>query len=287
VRYLLTSPSLAGLRSHRDRDGQLHTVPATWPALIEVDHWRQVQQVLGQPSLVVGTNGNTYSVRTQPKAQPRKYLLSGGRRRSGVTGQPGELYGVLRCGKCDGPLIAQTQSRRTTNDAGTPIRVPAYSCHTNVDGCGGVSISPAYDVDALVVEAIQRRLAESPQLRQRLDAAQDADAARWRGERDAAKARMLDAATLYGSRAIDKDTFAAMHEPAKRDHDVAERHLAAMVTDTTLPSSVEVQEAWDELTLKQQRAVVERLIGRIDVAPAQGGQVGFDASRVGTPQWLA
>jgi hypothetical protein len=284
VRYVLTSPSVAGLRSHRDADRRLHFTPARWPALVDVDRWKAVQRALGQPGMVLGSNGDAYRVRSQPKAQPRRYLLSGGRRRSGVVGRPGEgeVYGVLHCGRCGMPLVAQTQGRRDRT------RIPAYACHTKLgpDSCGGVSISPADQVDELVVTAIQRRLATSPGLRKRLDAAADAEAARWRVERDQAKGRMLDASMLYGSRAIDRDSFEAMHGPAKRDFETAERHLAAMTSDATLPSVEDVQEGWDELTLKQQRSVVERLVRRIVIAPSVGGYTGFDADRVGEPEWL-
>jgi DNA invertase Pin-like site-specific DNA recombinase len=284
VRSLLRSPSVAGLRGHTDAAGDLHTTPAMWEELIDVDQWRQVQRVLGQPTLVTGTKGGTYRVRTQPKEQPRRHLLSGGRRRSGIKGEPGEVYGVLRCGKCGYPLVAQTQQRR---DGG---RVGAYQCHptkTDPAACGGVSISPADEVDRLVVDAIQRSLADSPKLRQRLDVAQDAEAARWRAERKEAQARMLEAAEMFGARAIDKDTFGVMHAPAKRDFELAEARLKAMTSDLMLPTAEEVRGSWKNLTLKQQRAVVERLIGRIVVAPGSAGRAGFNAHRVGTPEWLA
>jgi hypothetical protein len=150
-----------------------------------------------------------------------------------------------------------------------------------------VSITPADEVDGLVVESIQRRLAASPGLRRRLDAAQDAEVERWRKERDAAKAVMLDASALYGSRAIDRDAFSAMHGAAKRDHDAAEARLASMPSDGALPSVEDVQEAWGELTLKQQRAVVERLIDSITVYPSKGGYTGFDPSRLSEPEWSA
>jgi DNA invertase Pin-like site-specific DNA recombinase len=283
VRDLLTSPSVAGLRAHTDEDGQLHTVPAKWEALIDVDQWRAVQRLLAQPTMVVGANGTMYRVRTKPAAQPRKYLLSGGRKRSGVEGELGELYGVLRCGKCGYPLIAQTQGRRDGR------RVPAYQCHPKIDpaACGGVSISPAEAVEQLVVKAIQRRLAESPGLRKRLDAVTDAEASQWRVERDAAKARMLQAAEMLGAGQIDRDEFDVMRTPAKAALELAESSLASLTTDTALPSFEDVEERWDYLTLKQQRAVVERLIDRIDIAPSRGGYTGFDPDRVGTPQWLA
>lgn len=277
VRSVLTSPSVAGLRAHTDADGQMHTVPAMWEALIDVDQWRKVQRILGQPSEVVGKDGETYRVRTKPRPKPRKYLLSGGRRRSGVKGQAGETYGVLRCGKCDRPLVAQVQGRR---DGRT---VPAYACHTKIDpdACAGVSISPSDEVDAIVVDAIQRRLAASSKLRRRLNVVEEAEARRWRAERDAAKARMLEAAEMFGGGAIDRDTFDAMHAPAQAAHDFAEARLNSMTTDTVLPTVEDVRERWSALTLTQQRAVVERLIGRIVISPGTG------LARVGTPEWLA
>jgi DNA invertase Pin-like site-specific DNA recombinase len=280
VRYVLRSAAVAGLRSHTDANGQVHIVPAQWPALIDVEQWKAVQRVLGQPGVVLGANGDTYRVRAQPRAQPRKHLLSGGRRRSGVTGQPGEVYGVLRCGRCDQPLVAQSQGRRDGS------RVPAYACRPNAGGCGGVSISPAGEVDELVVKAIQRRLGASPGLRQRLEAATDAEAGRWRAVRDAAKGRMLDAATLYGAGSVDRDAFMAINSAAKAEHDLAERHLGSMASDTALPSAEEVGEGWEQLTLRQKRAVIERLIGRITVYPAKGF-TGFDPRRLSEPEWSA
>jgi hypothetical protein len=291
VRYVLLSPSVAGLRSHRDGDGQLHLTPAKWPALVDADQWHAVQRLLGQPGVVRGVNGDPYRVRTQPRAQPRSYLLSGGRRRSGIKGNAGqgEVYGVLRCGRCGMPLVAQTQGRRVRDDEGREIRVPAYACHTKLgsDACGGVSISPAALVDDLVVRAIQRRLSISPKLRKRLDVAQDGETAQWRAERDAARARMLEAGEMFGAGTIDRATFDVMHAPARAALEHAEARLGALGDALTLPSSADVQEAWERLTLRQQRAVVERLISRIVVAPASPGLRGFSAERVGEPEWSA
>jgi DNA invertase Pin-like site-specific DNA recombinase len=284
VRHLLVSPQMAGLRSHTDAEGQLHTVPATWDGIVDVDTWSRVQRLLGRPSIVTGVNGETYRVRTKPAAQPRHYLLSGGRRRSGVTGQPGEVYGVLRCGRCGLPLVAQTQGRRD----GT--RVPAYSCHpskTGSEACGGVSISPADEVERLVVDAIQKRLAKSPKLRARLNAAQDADAARWRAQRDGAKTRMLAAGQLLGEGTIDRDVFDTMHGAAKVEYDAADARLAAVATDVALPSADDVIERWETLTLVAQRAVVKRLIDRVDVAPGNLGHPGFNPARLSRPVWRA
>jgi DNA invertase Pin-like site-specific DNA recombinase len=283
LRSLLTCPTYAGLRGHRDETGELHTTPGRWPHLIDPDRWQQVQRLLGQPSVVTGANGQRYRVRTAPKAQPRKFLLSGGRRRPGTGGVPGESYGVLRCGKCGSPMVAQSQRR-----AGG-VRVSGYACHRNSgpDACCGVSITPADEIDKLVVAAMQARLATSSRLRKRLSASDDAEVGKWRVERDRAKARMIDASTMFGAGDIDRDSFDAMHAPAKAAHEHAEARLAAMTTDTTLPSIDDVTERWDSLTLRQQRAVVERLIDSIVIAPRNRGVPGFNRSRVGAPKWRA
>lgn len=280
VRSLLKSATVAGLRGHTDADGVLHTVPARWDALVDVEVWRKVQRLLGQPATVTGANGETYRVRTMPRPQPRRYLLSGGRRR-GVKGQPGEMYGVLLCGKCGTPMKAQTQGRRNGE------RIPAYACHTTMgaEACGGVSISPADEVEALVVGAIQAELAANKKLRSRLNATQDADAARWRAERDAAKARMLDASGLLGAGTIDRDSFDAMHGAAKAAYNAGDAHLTTTATELALPSVEDVIERWDDLTLAQQRAVVERLIERIVVAGGVLGHPGFNPARLSTPVW--
>jgi DNA invertase Pin-like site-specific DNA recombinase len=281
VRSVLTSPTVAGLRAHTDDDGVLHTVPARWESLIDVDRWQNVQRLLGRPRTVIGVNGEEYRVRTKPRPQPRKYLLSGGRRRSGIKGQPGEVYGVLRCWKCDFPLVAQTQTRPGG------VRMPAYQCHPKVDpgACGGVSISPADDVEAAVVEIIQDQLALSPKLRKLLSATDDAEAARWRADRDAARGRMLDAGQLFGAGTIDRDTFKVMHEAAKTEHDAADARLTSMTTDMALPSADDVIHRWESLTLAVQRAVVDRLIDRIVVGQGYAGRPGFNEDRLSDPVW--
>jgi DNA invertase Pin-like site-specific DNA recombinase len=281
VRCLLKVPTVAGLRGHTDEDGRLHTTRGRWEALIDVEQWKAVQQILEQPTEVTGSDGQKFWVRTKPAPRPRKYLLSGGRRRGLVSGVPGESYGVLRCGKCGHPMIAQMQNRSSGK------RVPAYSCHPRVDpgSCSGVSISPADELERLVVDAIKAELAATPELRQRLDVTDDADVARWRTERDSAKARMLEAGKMLGANEIDRDTFDAMHGPAKAAHEHAKTRLESMATDTTMPSADDVLNRWDGLTLKQQRAVVEHLIDSIEIAPVGHGIGSFNAARVGVPRW--
>jgi len=284
VRLMLRNPAYAGLRAHTDADGVRHTVPATWDALVDVDQWQAVQRLMGQPSVVTGRNGELYKVRNKPAAQPRKYLLSGGRRRSGVPGEPGEVYGVLRCWKCGMPLVAGTQR------ASAGRRVPGYTCHPNIgsDACGGVTISPADELEAHVVAAIQHQLKRNRKVAKLLDATERSEAGRWRNERDEAKARMLEAGQLLGAGTVDRDTFDQIHGAAKAIHDAAEGRLASMTTGAALPTADDVINRWDTLTLTAQRAVVERLIESIEIGPAtKYGVAGFDPDRLGTPKWRA
>ena len=58
-----------------------------------------------------------------------------------------------------------------------------------------------------------------------------------------------------------------------------------MTTDMALPSAEDVTERWDTLTLAQQRAVVERLIERIDVAPGPAGAPRVQRGPARLPVW--
>jgi DNA invertase Pin-like site-specific DNA recombinase len=289
IKSILRSPTLAGLRAHTDEQGVLSTTPAQWPAIVSVAEWDAAQRLLARPAVVVGTNGEAIRVRTQPAARPRAWVLSGGRRRGLGGPGTGELYGLLRCGRCGFPLAAQSQTRRHGG------KVAAFSCHRKLgaEACGSLSISPADEVERLIVRAVQIRLGESEGLRERLAASGDAEGAILRAERDAARGRMLRAAELLGSGAITEPEFEVMRNPAKAALDVAQARLDSLTSDIALPSVEDVQERWDALTLTQQRAVLERLIGSITVSPAkqggyrpQGSRGGLDESRLGEPVWL-
>jgi hypothetical protein len=179
-------------------------------------------------------------------------------------------------------MCAQTQQRRGG------VRVPAYQCHPKLGegACGGVSISPAGEVERVVVEAIQAALAASPKLRRRLDTAGHADAARLRAERD----RVKDAMFALGSqlaKGMPADVYEHSQAALQAEYDAAVAALGALNTDLALPSVEDVTERWDSLTLAQQRAVVEHLIERIEVAPGGSGKPGFKEDRLGAPRWRA
>jgi hypothetical protein len=79
-----------------------------------------------------------------------------------------------------------------------------------------------------------------------------------------------------------------MHRPAKARADAARDALAALpAPEVELPPAAEIAERWDDLSLAQQRAVLDRLIERIVVVPARPGSRGFDPTRIRTPKWRA
>ncbi len=79
-----------------------------------------------------------------------------------------------------------------------------------------------------------------------------------------------------------------MYAAARADHDAALAALEVLAeSNVSLPSADDVIERWDALELPVQRAVVERLIESIVVAPGQRGYPGFNEDRLGDPVWRA
>ena len=274
---MLTGPTVAGLRARTTADGQFVTVPGRWEPLVDRDTWDRAQVLLGQPRMVTGADGEQYRVRSPRPRSPRRYLLSGGTR-------AGETYGVLRCGKCDVPMVAQTQARPGGG------RVPAYACHPksgDPKACGGVSISPADAVEEAVVAAMKARLAANDALRGRLNATQDADAAHWRAKRDAAKGRLLDFDQLLGAgrhrqgslEGDDPRRQGRLRRRQRAPRRCYERSVAALRRGRDRA----VGDAHPRSAAGSRRASVER----IEVAPGSAGRPGFNEDRLGDPDWRA
>ncbi len=121
VKRVLLSEAAAGLRVHVDENGERLTIKAAWEGLISVDEHERLKMILNDPRR--GTsNGST-----------PKWLLSG----------------LLRCWKCDGPVVSRRKWGPETR---------YYVCKKN--SCVG---RKAKLVDALVEEVVLRRL-EDPAL---------------------------------------------------------------------------------------------------------------------------
>ncbi|WP_431958594.1 recombinase family protein [Nocardia lijiangensis] len=93
VRNVLTSPTIAGLRAHKDRTtGVTEVVPATWEAIISIEDHRRLVALLTDPARSTHTRG------TAPR-----WLLPG----------------IPQCGKCGG---------RINSKSGGRARARGYEC---------------------------------------------------------------------------------------------------------------------------------------------------------------
>ncbi|MFI9408503.1 recombinase family protein [Nocardia gamkensis] len=86
VRNVLRSPTIAGLRGHRDKTtGVVETVPATWEPIITVEEHQRLLALFADPGRYLNHRG------TAPR-----WLMSG----------------IPRCGRCDAKLQHHSGSRR-------------------------------------------------------------------------------------------------------------------------------------------------------------------------------
>ncbi|MEC3915491.1 recombinase family protein [Nocardia sp. CDC160] len=149
VRKVLTNPTIAGLRAHKNREtGEVETVPATWKAIVPLDDFMQLAELFAQPSrMVAGQQGSA-----------PKWLLSG----------------IPTCGACGGVVRSRSGGRK---------RARMYECE---NFCVSRLADP---IDDLVEEAVLQRLEDPDLLvaLARTDAqaeAAQAEAKRLRGEYD-------------------------------------------------------------------------------------------------------
>ncbi|MFE3188392.1 recombinase family protein [Nocardia sp. NPDC059240] len=149
VRHVLTNPTIAGMRAHRNRvTGQVETVPARWEAIIPFDDFIQLVELFAHPArMATGRKGNA-----------AKWLLSG----------------IPTCGVCGGVVRSRSGGRKRTR---------MYECE---NFCVSRLADP---IDDLVEEAVLQRLEDPNLLvaLARTDAqaeAAQAEAKRLRGEYD-------------------------------------------------------------------------------------------------------
>lgn len=247
VRRVATNGLYAGLRVHRGEE----VGPGTWPALVDEATWRRAVVILRAPD------------RAQRRTA-RRYLLAGG---------------IVRCGKCGGPMRSKPHHVRGGGTVGTYVCPPAKQ-----GGCGGVSIR-ADALDQLVTEAVVARVeskAFARALRSRTGVDRKAAAEVTRLTREL---RDLEDAKASGALSL---------REYLRFRDLTAEQLgdaqARMTGDTTTAAvgrfaarSGALRAWWDDdaTTLDQRQAVVRAVVDRVEVAPVgkRGGKV-FDPDRV-------
>jgi DNA invertase Pin-like site-specific DNA recombinase len=247
LRRMLLSARISGQR-------RLHgdiVAPAVWGAIITPAQTASLRALMSDPAR-----------RTNRMAT--RYLLTG----------------ILRCGVCDSKLVGRPRA----DGAGR------YICAKGpgLPGCGGVAIL-ADSLDRFIVEAVLHRL-DSPALAAALDGAgapsELLDAARIEAETSGRELEQLAAA--YGERQISWLEFLAARKPIEARIEAAKRTLArhsrASAVQPYVGASPKLREAWPDLSLSRQRAVIAAVLDRAILRRAVRGRTAFDESRI-EPVW--
>jgi len=247
---MLRSARISGRREHR---GEI-TADAEWPAIITA---AQSDRLRARLSRAAGPGPTGRS--------PRRYLLAGG---------------LLRCGRCGTPMISRPRSggqRRYVCASG-----PGYG------GCGKMAIN-AEDVESFVAQAVLYRL-DTPELAAALTEARKANQEHDQLASEVAEDEaMLEQLALdYGNRAISAKEWTAARQPIQARIDQAKRRLSRISRtqriDDYVGNSQALSDAWADLDLRRQQAIIATVLDHLVVNPAVRGRNRFDPSRL-DPLW--
>jgi len=211
VKRILMAPRVSGRREYR---GEFFE--AVWPPIITPEQSDRLRRKLGSRT-------------TNDRRAPKRYLLTGG---------------LLRCGRCDAPMIARPDAqrrRRYVCDGG-----PGHS------GCGRLS-ALAEPLEELIAEAVLYRL-DTPELAAALtDArAQQAELAGLHDQIADDQAMLDELAADYANRRIGRSEWMAAREPIQGRIDQARRRLSRLSPTTPIDGYVGqgdlLRAAWTGLT---------------------------------------
>lgn len=221
--------------------------PAQWPAIIDEATHRRVVATLSTRS-PVGRRART------------SWLLTG----------------LLRCELCGESLTSSTDTKGTRR----------YFCRKGVGfrGCGRLAIRAA-DLEELLGDLASERLADVDARRSAIGGPDDGDELR---ELDQIAARRVELGDDYAAGRISRETKNADAAALDRHQKRVEAALAAKVREHSpldfVATEAFVGRAWDELTVDDQRHVLDALIDHVTVAPASvRGSKTFEVERVTSP----
>lgn len=246
---MLASARISGRREHH---GEI-TGDAEWPAII------------------TPAESDRLRARRRPRAAgparraPRRYLLTGG---------------LLRCGRCGSEMVSRPRAdgvRRYVCASG-----PGFS------GCGRMAIN-AEPVESFLTQAVLYRL-DTPELARALTEARQANQEHDRLAIAVAEdtAMLEQLARDYADRAISHTEWAAARQPIQARIDAAKRRLSRVSRtnriDDYAGNSKALADAWTDLPLSRQQAIVATVLDHLVVNPAVQGRNRFDPSRL-HPTW--
>lgn len=234
VQNILTRKRYIGIRIHKGAE-----YPATWPAILSLDTWDQVQAA----------------------ASVRRSLY-----KQRGTFRKNMLIGFVFCGHCGARLLPGLKTSRHGKVGQT------YRClhfrGNEPDGCGKVTRNMA-PIDDLISDAVVYRL-NSPQMREEL-ARQHTD------DELPLLIRMEQAQeTLIQELLEDRASGLLSRAEYARAKDLAEVRLTSIRADIarhssgvvlSLPSTAITREQWDASSIEWRRSILDVLIKKIVVMP--------------------
>lgn len=249
LKSTLVRGRVAGLREHR---GAV-VGPAEWAAILDRATWERVRAVLTDPAR-----------RRNPVV--RSYLLTG----------------LLRCGSCDGGLVATPRVRRKAGgrrgayvyEKGAQVR--AYGC---VGGdCKDRVYTLAQEVEDRVTEAVIAVL-NTPGLAEARTGG--ADVARALAESiEADEAKLLELADDYDEHRIDKAEWLHLRAKVKTRLDAARRSVTRRPADVLGDDPAGLAAEWESLSLARRRAIIAAVLDEIVLDPATGARSKFNPERL-------
>lgn len=247
VRRLLSSGRIAGMRAHH---GKI-VGPAEWPAIVDADDAARARAILTARS---GSG----------ERSARSYLLTG----------------FLICGKCGTRLSSAPVKRK--GHAYT-----RYACPRDRGGCGGVGIAGA-PIDAQIVADVLSVLS-GPNLDDAVAAQPDPDDVAV-DEVAALESRMAELAEMFAAGEVGRSEWITARDSLDVRLTAARSAVASEATDNAgsvlVAGVVDLEEAWEDWTLEQRRAVVGSVVERITIAPTTKQNNKFDPERI-TIGWKA
>jgi len=235
LRRVLTSPRLAGLNVYR---GEV-VGKGDWAALLNEDTHRAVVSLLGDPSRRTATTN------------VRKYLLSG----------------LVRCGKCGGPMYASLAGSPTASWMVYRCRIQHLA--RRLDLVDEV-------VNAVVVERLSRP--DAPGL---LVDDQAEDPAALRDEAVALRGRLEEAASLFAAGELTGEQLRLITARVRGDLHAVEARQPSTGRSEVLGELLlagDVATAWGQVPRSRRRAVIDILM-EVSVLPAGKG-ARFDPERI-------
>jgi DNA invertase Pin-like site-specific DNA recombinase len=246
LRRMIASARISGQREYK---GEIVAV-GDWEPIITPEDTARIRAILGS-----ATRATARTI--------RRYLLSGG---------------LLRCGVCDSVLVARPRQDGTRR----------YVCAKGpgLPGCGKTAIV-AEPLESFIAEAVLYRL-DTPELAAALEGATPPDDSGERANLAADRAQLEELAAAYGEKLITFPEYLAARKPIEARIEAGKRALARLTRTEAITPYVgqagALRDAWADLPLTRQRAIVASVLDRVVVGRAVAGRNRFDPDRL-EPVW--